>query len=61
VSSIRDDRGRLRMHVLTSIGTLDVRTFGRDDVDAGSQAHGATPDHVFAGSWGHPARATWSE
>jgi len=33
VNSIRDDRGRMRMHVLPLLGILDVATFGRDDVE----------------------------
>ena len=33
VSSIRDDRSRLRDHVLPIVGPLDVATFGRDDVE----------------------------
>jgi integrase len=33
VNSIRDDRSRLRDHVLPVVGVLDVATFGRDDVE----------------------------
>jgi hypothetical protein len=33
VNSIRDDRGRLTLHVLPIIGPLDVATFNRDDVE----------------------------
>lgn len=33
VNSIRDDRGRLDHHVLPVVGDLDVRAFGRDDVE----------------------------
>ena len=33
VNSIRDDRSRLRDHVLPTLGKLDVRTFTRDDVE----------------------------
>jgi integrase len=33
VNSIRDDRTRMRKHVLPSLGLLDARTFGRDDVE----------------------------
>src|SRR5258708_34914506 len=33
VGSIRDDRSRLTHHVLDLIGTLDVRTVGRDDLE----------------------------
>lgn len=33
VHSIRDDRGRMRLHVLPTLGPLDARTFGRDDVE----------------------------
>ena len=32
VNSIRDDRSRIRDHVLPVLGSLDVRTFTRDDV-----------------------------
>ena len=34
VNSIRDDRSRLRDHVLPTIGPLDARTFTRDDVES---------------------------
>jgi integrase len=33
VHSIRDDRSRMRIHVLPTLGSHDVRTFDRDDVD----------------------------
>jgi len=33
VDSIRDDRSRMRDHVLPTLGPLDVRTFGREDVE----------------------------
>ncbi len=33
VESIRDDRSRMRDHVLPTLGPLDVRTFTRDDVE----------------------------
>ncbi len=33
VNSIRDDRSRIRDHVLPVLGPLDVRTFTRDDVE----------------------------
>ncbi len=33
VNSIRDDRGRLEHHVLPVVGDLDVRAFGREDVE----------------------------
>lgn len=33
IHSIRDDRGRMTLHVLPLIRRLDVRTFGRDDVE----------------------------
>lgn len=33
VNSIRDDRGRLRLHVLPVLGPLDARAFTRDDVE----------------------------
>jgi integrase len=33
VHSIRDDRSRMRLHVLPILGPLDVRTFTRDDVE----------------------------
>jgi len=33
VSSIRDDRSRLRDHILPIVATLDVATFTRDDVE----------------------------
>ena len=33
VHSIRDDRGRMRLHVLPILGPLDARTFTRDDVE----------------------------
>lgn len=33
VNSIRDDRGRLKQHVLPILGHLDVRAFNRDDVE----------------------------
>jgi len=32
VNSIRDDRGRLRLHVLPVLGRLEVAKFDRDDV-----------------------------
>jgi integrase len=34
VNSIRDDRSRMRDHVLPVLGPLDVLTFGRDDVES---------------------------
>ncbi len=33
VSSLRDDRSRMRDHVLPTLGTLDAATFTRDDVE----------------------------
>jgi integrase len=33
VHSIRDDRSRMRLHVLPVLGPLDARTFTRDDVE----------------------------
>jgi hypothetical protein len=33
VSSIRDDKGRLKQHLLPLLGHLDVREFDRDDVE----------------------------
>jgi integrase len=33
VNSVRDDRGRLRMHVLPTLGPLDAAQFTRDDVE----------------------------
>jgi len=33
VNSIRDDRSRMRDHVLPELGALEVRTFTRDDVE----------------------------
>ena len=33
VKSLRSDRGRLASHVLPALGPLDVRTFGRADVE----------------------------
>ena len=33
VNSIRDDRGRMTHHILPILGSLDVRTFNRDDVE----------------------------
>jgi len=33
VNSIRDDRSRMRDHVLPTLGPLDARTFTRDDVE----------------------------
>lgn len=33
INSIRDDRGRLRLHVLPILGPLDAATFNRDDVE----------------------------
>jgi integrase len=33
VNSIRDDRSRMRDHVLPTLGRLDARTFTRDDVE----------------------------
>jgi integrase len=33
VNAIRDDRSRIRDHVLPTLGPLDVRTFDRDDVE----------------------------
>lgn len=34
IASIEADRARMRIHVLSKIGPLDVRTFDRDDVEA---------------------------
>ncbi len=33
VHSIRDDRSRMRLHVLPILGPLDARTFARDDIE----------------------------
>jgi integrase len=33
VHSIRDDRSRMRLHVLPTLGPLDTRTFTRDDIE----------------------------
>jgi hypothetical protein len=33
VNSIRDDRSRMRDHILPTLGTLDARTFTSDDVE----------------------------
>lgn len=33
VNSIRDDRARIRKHVIPTLGSLDARTFTRDDVE----------------------------
>jgi integrase len=33
VHSIRDDRSRMRLHVLPTLGPLDARTFTRDDIE----------------------------